>query len=207
MSSSSKAGTPPPSVRPSIRVGTPPPRPSETPVSLTSVSASLPESHSPSSAAPESPLTDRAATAFRTLTTSAAHLNAVSDELGKPIVSIEAALKKLNLGVSTWIEFAGDHDPNSGDFWDRELGYSKVGGRWGIAIRTSEGQHGDPQSIRSEEWLFAEAPRAFRLAAVDKKPELLEKLIVEADKTAEKLAQKIEAAQVIARAVTSGPRK
>ena len=47
---------------------------------------------------------------------SAATLNAVSDELGKPVSVIEAALKKLNLGVSTWVVCVGEMDQQTGDY-------------------------------------------------------------------------------------------
>lgn len=47
----------------------------------------------------DSGLQERVSAAFDKLAESAAELNAVSDELGKPIPAIDAALQKLNLGV------------------------------------------------------------------------------------------------------------
>jgi hypothetical protein len=122
------------------------------------------------------------------LSASAAVLNAVSDELSKPIAQIDAALKALNLGVTAWVEFAGQIDHNAGQFWDRSIGYTKVSGKWGIAISTSSGSFGDEPD--EELWLFGDAPRSYRLEAVDKLPELIEKLVGAADETAVKLKDK-----------------
>jgi hypothetical protein len=36
----------------------------------------------------------------------AANLNSVSDELGKSIEELDAALKKLNIGVTSWASMA-----------------------------------------------------------------------------------------------------
>jgi hypothetical protein len=137
--------------------------------------------------------------AFQRLSESAAALNTISDELAKPIALIETALKKLNLGVSTWVEFAGSVDNVLGTFWDRSVGYAKVGGKWGIAIRTCRGDFGDEPD--GEEWSFNDAPRAYRLEAVDKLPELLEQLVTEATETGEKLRAKIATTTQIANAI------
>lgn len=146
---------------------------------------------------------DRVSTAFQRLTSSASKLNAVSDELGKPIASIEAALKKLNLGVSTWVEFAGSVDHNIGWFWERSLGYAKVSGKWCIAIRTSSGDFSEEPN--EEYWPFSEAPRAYRLEAVDRLLDLLEKLVTAADETTGKLKEKIDTTNQVAKAISEAP--
>ena len=88
----------------------------------------------------DSGLQERVSAAFEKLAASAAELNTVSDEVAKPISAIEATLQKLNLGVSAWVDFAGEGiDPRTGAFWDCSLGYAKVSGQWGIAIRTRSG--------------------------------------------------------------------
>lgn len=130
-------------------------------------------------------------------------MNVVSDELNKPIVAIDAALKTLNLGVTTWVEFAGSVDHNAGCFWARSLGYAKISGKWGIAIRTMAGDFGDEPS--EEYWPFSDAPRAYRLEAADKLPDLIEKLVTAADETAEKLKQKIDATNQVAQAIAQSP--
>src|SRR2546425_10149850 len=115
---------------------------------------------------------DKAAEAFRKLEASATKLNTVSDELGESITALDAALKRLNLGVPAWTKFAGDFDGNTGSYWARDLGYAKVGGKWGIALRTRDGDAGDPDSEDVERWLFNDAPRALRLQAIDHVPAL-----------------------------------
>lgn len=143
---------------------------------------------------------DKIASAYKQLATSAVELNAVSDELGKWISALDAALKKLNLGISTWITIDGGENPENGDYWRRRLGYEKVAGKWGIAISDSFGnEHTEYES--SEEWLFNDAPRRLRIEAVEKLPELLDALVREADKAAEQIKIKVAYAQDLAAAV------
>ena len=53
---------------------------------------------------PDQPtLGQRVFSSFAQLSTVAADLNAVSDDLGDPVADIDAALKKLNIGISVWV--------------------------------------------------------------------------------------------------------
>ena len=158
---------------------------------------------SPSPAEPSSGVVDRVSAAFQQLTESASVLNKVSDELAKPIAAVEGALKKLNLGVPSWVQLAGETDHGTGEFWDRSLGYAKVGGQWGIALRAISGNIFDPDEPRGDYWLFSDAPRTYRLEAVDKLPELLEGLVVTANATAEELRKKIDGARQVAHTVAT----
>jgi len=155
-------------------------------------------SASPSPASPDVTLADRVATVYQRLTESASALNAVSDELAVPIAEIETALRKLNLGVTTWVVFASHVDEDIERFWERSIGYAKVSGKWGIAIGSRSGFFDDPET---ESWLFADAPRAYRLDSVDKLPELLEQLVMTAEETAEKLKVKVAVVNEVARAM------
>jgi hypothetical protein len=146
---------------------------------------------------------ERIAAFYQQLSVSATELNSVSDELGKSIYALDNALKKLNLGITAWVKISGDHDHGTGDFWGRYLGYAKVGGRWGIAISDSAGNYGQMPPDRDEEWLFNDAPRAFRVEAVAKLPELVEKLIEEAQATTKKIKEQTSHAQELAAAVTA----
>lgn len=168
-----------------------------------SASPSPSSSPSPSPAPPEPSLEKRVSSAFERLSASASSLNAVSDELSKPIAAIDGALKALNLGVTAWVEFAGDVDHNAGYSWERSIGYAKVSGKWGIAISTSSGSFGDEPN--EEIWLFGDAPRSYRLDAVDKLPELIEELVGAADETAKKLRERIGTTSQIAHAITQSP--
>lgn len=113
---------------------------------------------------------------FQLLSTSASELNAISDRLGKGASQFDAIFQKLSLGISGWVRFYDAHSEEGDQFWFNEIGYAKVNGKWGLAIRSVMGyEHMDGWS-EYEEWLFNDAPRALRVNAVDKVPDLFEKL-------------------------------
>ena len=150
---------------------------------------------------PDSGLEERVSAAFEKLRASATELNAVSDELAKPIAAIDTALQELNLGVSAWVHFAGeDTDPHTGVFWDYSLGYAKVNRRWGIAIRTRRGQE-FLNEVDEELWRFNEAPRSHRLDALQKLPELLEELANTSGETARELQGRVASTKQVAAAI------
>lgn len=136
--------------------------------------------------------------AFEKLAASAPELNAASDELAKPIHAIDGDLQTLNLGVAAWVRFEGHSDEND-YLWDRSLGYAKVSGIWGIAIRTREGF---PDDYKLEEWRFNDAPRSYRLKALEKLPELLETLAKNASKTAAALKSKVAVTKQVATTIS-----
>lgn len=154
----------------------------------------------------EAPLLERVASYYSQLSTVAADLNAVSDELGKSIAEIDTALKKLNLGITTWVSIkkgGGDGYHDDFSFWSRDIGYAKVDSRWGISLRKVDGDYHDPDDEKIEEWLFNDAPRSLRLEAIDKIPELLERLSAEAVKTTKDIRARLSDAQAVAGAVKS----
>lgn len=137
------------------------------------------------------------ATSFLKLRAVAQELNRVSDELGTFITELEGVLKDLQLGVPTWVKVSGEVDHESESFWFREIGYARVGAKWGLAVRTRSGDYTDPATEECEQWLFNDAPRALRIEAVDKLPELLEGMIKEASSTAQKIKSKIGRVQQV----------
>jgi hypothetical protein len=148
----------------------------------------------------DTPLLERVASYYTQLSTVAADLNAVSDELGKSIAEIDTSLKKLNLGISTWLTIHGGDGSYRGDssYWSRDIGYTKVEGKWGISLRKVEGNYQYPDDEKTEEWLFNDAPRSLRLEAIDKIPELLEELSKEAVKTTKNIRAKLDEAKAVA---------
>ncbi len=138
---------------------------------------------------------------FEKLAETAATLNAASDALSRPIAELDGALKSLNIGVATWVDFNHYEDGMAWE-WGRALGYAKVGGRWGLAIREYEGRVGEPFS-KNEEWLFSDAPRSFRVEAVPALPKLIDALIVAGTKTAKALEAKVMSASEVAQAAQS----
>jgi hypothetical protein len=147
------------------------------------------------------PPSDRISASFKQLAESAVLLNAASDELAKAIAPIDAALKKLNLGVSAWHKYAGSLS-DFGDFWSHQIGYAKIGGKWGLAICATTGIIGD-EELEGDEWLFNDAPRWMRIQAIEHIPELLEDLVKQANKVASDLQNKTEQARELAATITN----
>lgn len=148
-------------------------------------------------------LSERVSSSFSQLYCVAADLNAVSDELGRSVAHIDDALKKLNLGITVWVKISGWSGGRFDEeaFFTEDIGYARVGNKWGISLRKVEGNHRDPDDADVESWLFNDAPRALRLSAIDKIPELLEKLSSEAAKATAMIQKKLADAQAVAAAV------
>jgi hypothetical protein len=140
---------------------------------------------------------DQVSDLFKQLSVAALDLNSASDELGKCVTALDAVLKTLNLGIAAWVRVM-EYGDRSGDFRIHKLGYAKIGGRWGIALRTVEGNENWPEESEREQWLFNDAPRALRIEAVDKLPELLAELIKEATTTSQKIREKTSQARQLA---------
>lgn len=145
-------------------------------------------------------LTLKVSTAYKQLTVAATELNLVSDELGKFVAALDAALKKLNLGLATWIRLDSRED-GSGNYAKRDLGYAKIGSRWGIALRTISGNHNTPDVSNIEEWLFNDAPRSLRIESIEKLPDLFDSLIKEAEAATKQIRTRTAQAQQLANAL------
>jgi hypothetical protein len=146
-------------------------------------------------------LNQRISASYKQLTQAATELNAVSDELGKFVTALDAALRRLNLGIATWLRLESRED-GSGNYTKRDLGYAKIGSKWGIALRTMTGNHNDVEESNVEEWLFNDAPRALRIESVEKLPDLFESLVKEADAATKQIRTKTHHAQALASALT-----
>jgi hypothetical protein len=142
----------------------------------------------------------RISTSYKQLTLAATELNAVSDELGKFVTALDVALRKLNLGLATWLRLESREDA-SGNYTKRDLGYAKIGNKWGIALRTMSGNHHSLEESNVEEWLFNDAPRALRIESVEKLPDLFESLVKEADAATRQIRAKTDHAQALATAL------
>jgi hypothetical protein len=149
-------------------------------------------------ASPQVPPTEKVQTSYKQLCNAAVDLNTASDELGKAISLWDAALQKLNLGVSAWVELSSGE--NEGYWWDRGIGYTQMKGRWGLALRDREGHYSAPDANSEEIWPFNEAPRWMRINAVGQIPDLLEALLKQAEDTTKKIKSKITQAYELAEA-------
>jgi hypothetical protein len=142
-------------------------------------------------ASPASMATDAVptvASSFQRLIGTAAKLNEVSDQLTTTVHRLDTELKKLNLGVTTWVDVKYERDPDEVEFLHEKIGYMRIGAKWGIALNSIKGLLGDdPRNYEDHLWLFTDAPRELRLRAVEKIPELIEAL----DRAARGLAQRV----------------
>src|SRR5205809_1018944 len=71
--------------------------------------------------------------------------------------------------------------------------------RW--RLRTVAGNNYTPEDAAVEEWLFNDAPRALRIEAVEKLPDLFENLIKEADVAIRKVKAQTLSARQLAQSV------
>ena len=140
--------------------------------------------------------TARVESSFKQLSTAAQTLHAASDDLRKVIRQLDASLKKLGLGFPAWVQISGSSDETT--YWNRDLGYARVGGKWGLALRDVTGNHIDHDDDSEEVWAFNDAPRAMRIEAVGKIPDLLERLLQQTEETTKKLQSKIAMAADLA---------
>jgi len=147
----------------------------------------------------DAPIADKVQQSFQKLSSSAKALNKTSDELAASVAELDAALQKLNLGISRWIEIQEEIKNNQ--FATRYVGYDRVNGKWGIAIRSSIRKTKPSEPIESSSWLYNDSPRWLRTLAIDRIPDLLDGLIAEADKHRALIEAKLSRAKELATAV------
>jgi hypothetical protein len=132
-------------------------------------------------------------------------LNKASDFLTLRISEVESALARYKLGVEVWVEIdrtdVGDGNPEY--VWLRTLGYAKYSGKWGLLL--SECELEDSENLRVLP--LRESSRDARLAAVDKLPDLLKKLVQKATELADETTLKAEMAREIAAGLAQISRK
>jgi hypothetical protein len=96
-------------------------------------------------------------------------------DLGKGISGIETSLRRLGLDVSAWHRIAGGQDEHNGYVWSRDIGFTRIGSQWYIALREWSQEPG--QEDEQTTYRFNEAPPWMCVEAAGKIPELLEELI------------------------------
>jgi hypothetical protein len=146
----------------------------------------------------------RISSSYQELSTSAVELNAATSRLTKTIEIVDEALKKLNLGISSWVEIGGASFEDEG-LWETEyLGYSKVNSKWGLAFRVTSGNYRYPDQDTSRESLLGDAPREARIKSLSHLPALLQQLIKDAKAAAAKINERLDEAEKLARALSNG---
>ena len=129
---------------------------------------------------------------YKQLSRASINLNAASDALGDAISLWDAALEKLNLNISSWVMVSG-HE-NGPEWWSRDIGYTQVGDKWGIALRTATGDNQNEKYDSVQVWLFNKAPRWMRIEAVSKLPDVLEVLLRLTEDTTKSILKKTQRA-------------
>jgi hypothetical protein len=143
-------------------------------------------------------------TNFEALSTVAASLNSASDEFTQVISVLDDPLKKLNIGLTVWVIFEDRGDEQDPSRYDcDQIGYCKVDGKWGIALRHIWGHEAFDAHNEDGPWLFKDAPREMRLRSVDKIPELIKALSEEASRTTKKIQEKTKEVRELAGAIGS----
>jgi hypothetical protein len=114
---------------------------------------------------------------FQSLASLSNSLNAASSELTRYIGVLDEALKKLNIGLTVWVTFQDKSDEDKEhQFSLDQIGYAKVNGKWGIALRNKSGDEREKSFFVQGPWLFNDATRRLRLASVEKIPQVIEQL-------------------------------
>jgi hypothetical protein len=148
------------------------------------------------------PLSVRFSDFYRNITAAAAEINAASDDLGKSIDALNESLQSLNLGVSSWVEFSDD------DLCKNYIGFAKSSkGKWAILITQDSGYQGPGQYERSDTWAFNDAPRSLRLEAMEKLPDLLEKIFRDTQETIEQIKTKAAQAKALSDVINPPSRR
>jgi hypothetical protein len=132
------------------------------------------------------------------LTTTADVLNDLSERLTKQVAEIEAAVNKLNLGITASVEVESWADERALQWETWRLAYGKDGGKWGFLLQHLSGTRNFPEADSYEQWAFQDLSRERRLRAVEKIPMLMEALVARSKKVASELSGKLSYAQSLA---------
>jgi hypothetical protein len=119
--------------------------------------------------------------------------------LSEAISLFDAAIKKLNLGISAWVIVSGNDE--DGEWWARSIGYAKTGDKWGISVKDAAGNYNYPDRDSGDQWLFNDAPRWMRIEVASKIPELLEALHKQAEDAANKISKRTDEVLMMAAAM------
>jgi hypothetical protein len=140
------------------------------------------------------PVSVRISESFKQLATAASALNEATNEFTAVTAPADDLLKKLNLGVDCWVRYRTLRF-EEGIERHYEIGYAKINGRWGLALRSFVDDPELPEYTDNERWTFNEGPRHMRIEAIHKLPELMDELVKKAEKATRKVKEGTEAAR------------
>jgi hypothetical protein len=151
----------------------------------------------------EAAVTGKADAALSRLFNSANTLNTISDEITTQIKELEAALTAHGIGVSAWVTvdtWSADQD-NYSLSYSASIGFDKHNGKWGLlySIWCNEFDEAQVSFLR-------ETSREIRIGALEKLPELFEKLADETQNLIKKATKNLSDAKDIAAALKKNGR-
>jgi hypothetical protein len=133
---------------------------------------------------------------FQKLSDAAESLNQATNEIRSAIAELDEMLAGLHLGIEGWVTFNSDNDPDQPWYrTDYEIGYAKIGGTWGTAIRAVARDLQEDEETPGDPWKFNDAPRDMRLQAVHHIPALIETLTKETSRIAQRASQSARTAK------------
>jgi hypothetical protein len=146
------------------------------------------------------PPTERIAASFTQLSTCTQECNAAAADLAEAISKLDNALFTIKPVTAAWHDIARHDEPQTGNYWSREIGWAKVGDKWGIALKRTWGnEYSD--NHEEEAWPFKDAPRWMAVESVGKLPDLFEELLKRTRETTEKLKARTVQANELAAAL------
>ena len=148
-------------------------------------------------------LVQRVQNSYRQLPVVATSLNNESDKLNASAKRLETILRKHPIGVASWVHFAESRSQDGMHYSFQDVGFAKLNGKWGLAIRTVSGTLSPFDDDDVETWMFNEAPRGLRVRAVAKLPELLEQLVKDATEMIAEVTEQVMAVDFLADALES----
>jgi|SRR5579862_4721336 len=139
---------------------------------------------------------------FDQLSAIAQSLNQATNELTRVVGALDESLQRLSVGIVVWVHVQTWSEEDSPFYEAEQVGYAKVNGLWGIAIRKVAGREDtdDPDEVRNI-WLFNDAPRDLRLRAIEKLPQVVDELAKAAAKTTEIVNKKLSETKGYAAAI------
>jgi hypothetical protein len=142
---------------------------------------------------------NRVKESYRQLSAVASSINSASDRLGSSIAPLETGIRKLGLDVSSWVVFNEWHSEDRLEHSVEEIGYTRVGRTWGLAIRVRVGDVANDEE--SQIWPFNEAPRTMRARSIEKIPDLLEQLVKDAARVEADIVSQVETVEELGEAI------
>jgi hypothetical protein len=152
------------------------------------------------------PLPTRVRSSYQKLLAAATALNSASDRFAKLVAEIDAALKPLNIGITSWVQMGSKWMDDHGSIGYDQVGYTKVGGKWCIALSQVEEFH-DGRDDGEETWAFSDGPRSLRLKAIDYLPALLDDLAKKAVDETKNIAERTTDLQQLVSALKNGAKQ